>query len=270
MNFYDFKEKYNNLIYAPINLDIPKVDIDQIVKWGIDNQEKVIYEPYVESRKLFAPGQHIYSKDEWLNRNSNKFWQTYYIRAHSKWLANFDTEFPQLKKFFKSLPLVSLGACGYLYQNPSLSDVDASPAHTDEAEGLGIRLTIGEDTSGLYFHKLKPGVDPKEAKGKYVIYEGQYDPLNDYGHLKIKDRQFVINEKYLDAEKVFVNHPRKTAQLFLLTNDLAPHAVVRKNCKRLTFAFFGKTKYEERFKWKELDELISHSKQHYSQNFIYA
>jgi hypothetical protein len=269
MDFDSFVEKHKNLIYAPLDIEVPHIDVEKLIAWGIENKEKVIYEPYVYSRKKFTPGGHIYSKEEWLGRNDSKFWQTYYVRANGQWLADFDVQFPKLKKFFKTLPLTALGTCGYLYQNPNLADVDTSPVHTDEAEGLGMRLTIGQDISGLYFHKIKKGVDPKEAKGNYMVSSGSYDPLNEYNHYKIVDRNFVINETYLESEKIFATPPKKFAQLFVMTNDIAPHAAIKKDCPRVTFAFFGKSNYKERFNWQELDQMLIKSKEKYQDNFIY-
>lgn len=272
MNFDEFNEKYKNLIYAPLDIEIPYVDLQKLLDWGINNQEQVIYEPYVASIKRYRPDKQIYSKEEWLNRNQNKFWQSYYVRAESKWLAGFEKEFPALKNFFKSLPMAALGSTGFIVQNPATSDVDTSPIHTDEVAGLGMRLTIGDDISGLYFHKFKKGITKQLAATRYMHYADNNIPdlLNDYAHFKIQDRNFIINEDFLEKERIYAQPPKQRAQLYLLTNDIAPHAVELKKGPRVTFAFFGKSNYSERFYWEELDRMITVSREKFENHFIFA
>jgi len=272
MNFEAFNEKYKNLIYAPLDVEIPYVDVEKLIAWGIKNQEQVIYEPYVASIKRYRPDKQVYSKEEWLARNQNRFWQSYYIRADSKWLAGFDKEFPELKKFFKSLPMAALGSTGYIVQNPTNSDVDTSPIHTDEGAGLGMRLTIGDDVSGLYFHKFKPGITKQQAASRYMHFAENYvyDTIDDYAHFKIQDRNFIINEDFLEKERTYAHPPKRNAQLYLLTNEVATHAVELKKCPRVTFAFFGKSNYNERFYWEELDRMITVSREKFENHFIFA
>lgn len=271
MNFDVFREKYKNLIYAPLDIEVPYVDVKKLIQWGIDHKEEVIYDPYVSSIKRYKPDLEIFSKEQWLTRNDDRFWQSYYVRSNSEWLAGFDKEFPQLYKFLKSLPMVALGSVGFIVQNAERSDVDTSPIHTDEGEGLGMRLTIGEDVSGLYFHKFKKGITKKEASGRYqqLAENYVYNRLHDYGHYKIVDRNFVINTDVIESERIYAVPPKQHAQLYLLTNDVAPHAVELKKCPRVTFAIFGKSNYHERFYWQDLDHILERSKEKYNKNFIY-
>lgn len=222
--------------------------------------------------KKYRPNDPVYSKEEWLSRNDDKFWTSYYPVLEDKWLANFDILFPELVDFFTKLPLTSLGTTGYLYQNPKPCDVESSVVHTDEAKGLGIRVIFSEDPSGLFFHKIKKDVDPIEAKRNFLIIKDncEYSQLDEYGVYKIVDKNFVINEQYLEKERIFVKPPHKNKQAFILTNDLAAHAVAKRNSPSITFAWFGKRNHTERFNWDQLDTLISTAKEKYPESVIYA
>lgn len=272
MTYEEFCEKHKNLLYAPLKIELPKLDLEKFIDWSLTHRSDLVYRAYVYGREKYAPGQEILSESKWLERNQKNFWESYYPLLGNEWICNFDNLFPELIDLFNSLPLTTLGTTGYLYQNNNSLDLKSGPIHTDERSGYGIRITYSNDTHGLFFHRPKLGIDINEHAHDFMIRkdrEEYVDPLDDYGMFKVVDGEYVINDDLLDPKRIYAQPPNKTAQAFLFSNDLAPHAVIKRSSPSITFACFGKRNHKERFVWSELDKLLTASFSSYQDNFIY-
>lgn len=272
MIYEEFCSKYRNLLYAPLKISLPELDIKKFIDWSLLHRKELVYQAYVYGRQKYAPGQEILSESKWLERNQKNFWESYYPLLGDKWICNFDTLYPELVDLFSRLPLTSLGTTGYLYQNTNGLGLRSGPVHTDERQGYGIRITYSEDTSGLFFHRPKLGIDLKEHVHNLMLPKDQsetIDPLDDYGMFKVKNGDYQINEQILHSERIYAVPPNRTAQAFIFSNDLAPHAVVKRSSPSITFACFGKRDHEQRFNWSQLDKLLEESMAEYQNNFIY-
>jgi len=259
MDYDDFNEKYKNLVYAPLELDLPDLDLDKFLAYSFAHRKELIYDPYLYSMNKFSPNEPIVGLNEYLESTGKSFWITFYPWLDGKWLADFDKKFPELVDMFNKLPMPTFGALGYLYQNNEFNLTDSGPVHFDEREGLGIRITFGEDTHGIFFHRPKESLNQLDLNNFMLKKTSNIDTLDIYGEFEIKNGRYVVNENILDPTRIYAQPPNKTKQAFILTNQLAPHAVLKRKGHSITFASFGRKNHKERFYWDRLDKLLTTS-----------
>lgn len=269
MLYEEFASKYKNLIYAPLDIDLPSLDLNKFIDYSLRHRKELIYDPYCYAMTRYRPDEAKVDEITYLLSSQQSFWETYYPLLEGKWLANFDTEFPELIELFNKLPMPNFGTLGYLYQNNNFH-CDSGPIHFDQTQGIGIRITFSCDTHGLFFHKPKQPLNINQPENFMMRREvSDVNTLDDYGDALIQNGSYVINEDVLHPERIYATQTNKTAQAFILTNELAPHAVLKRKNPSITFACFGKKDHKERFYWDRLDKILSSTYLKFPNSFIW-
>lgn len=269
MLYEEFASKYHNLIYAPLDIKLPNLDLNKLIDYSLKHRKELIYDPYCYAMTRYKPKVTKVDVDSYLASSQQSFWETYYPLLEGKWLANFDTEFPELIKLFNDLPMPNFGTLGYLYQNNNF-DCESGPIHFDQKKGLGIRITFSSDTHGLFFHKPIHPLDSDQPENLMIKRKvDEINILDDYGDALIKNGSYVINEEILHPKRIYATQTNTTAQAFILTNELAPHAVLKRKNPSITFAVFGKKDHKERFYWDQLDKILTTTQEKFPNSFIW-
>ena len=225
-------EPYKNLIFVPLDLEIPTVDTNEFLKWFQEAHDKDYGTLANESDGIQLSGE--YSKSLLPAQNNKNIypWNIVYLHRHLRKTDNYDTcleRFPNIKEYIDNLPFDKNASISILRQHPGV-DVGI---HTDFDLWFGIRFyLINSSNARIFFRKAK-------------------NPTN-YRLTAFDDNGKKINwDNLVEEEKIYAKYPASRCS-FHLTCTHAVHGVEAVpedvSCSRITFFFTGKlnpTKYAE-------------------------
>jgi hypothetical protein len=222
---------YKNLIYVPLDLEIPKVDKEEFLNWFDETYAKVKESNYVdgvllnqESSKRLGPSQNNKNIYPWENVSLFK-----HYKQHTLYYQSCLLKFPTIKNYIENLPFEALSTTNILKQEPGTN----VGVHTDFDIWFGTRFyIINKSDARIFFQK---------AKYPTSIRITQYN----------NDEKRIPWDQLIHDEKIYARYPTPECS-FHLTSTHAVHGVEAVpediNCSRITFQFSGKlnpVKYAE-------------------------
>ena len=235
--FLEFPEElvpYKNLIYVPLDLEIPRVDKEEFLNWFSEIYGKTKKSNYVdgvllnqESSKGLGPSQNNKNMYPWksvsLCRNLNT--QTEHYQSCL-------LKFPDIKNYIENLPFNAVSTTNILNQEPG---TDVGP-HTDHDIWFGIRFyLINRSNARIFFQKARYPTSRRIT---------QYN----------NEEKRIPWDQLIYDEKIYARYPMPECS-FHLTSTHAVHGVEAVpediDCSRITFQFSGKlnpVKYAELLK----------------------
>lgn len=227
MNYTEFQLQYRDLLFAPLSGLSLIIDASKWREWSEDNVD--------ESRKAIrtSGGPHAEPTDG--------FWNMRFMMNQGKWLADFESLFPEVVEWISRFPMNGVSTVYALVQDNPVGS--ANYLHFDE-KVPGFRAYINAD-DGMFFRRLKnPDIIPT------------FNELNTDESLFLPDRA--------QAKSPHPNHA------FLLGNEMAPHYVeTMENSKdKITFVIQSSLPAEQSVNWDELAALLERSFVEYPEYII--
>ena len=266
MTHDDFKNKWENLIFAPLDLPVPPIELNKLIDWCDSN-------PNFERQHAEKLLGKKYSDEEWEVRNwggGYTFWQSYFVKhVMTGWDQDFLTHFPEIQKWLDTLPIKEgkRFTFGFLrqYDTETLKEKKQFPnstMHVDENASFGLRWFLNNNQNNLYFHPFS--VDNKTAMDNYIDW-----PVTENGSVKITSQGLPYpNPKYFSSKTLRVNTRKNTA--FLLGQVKAAHSIQHEITNdKFTFIVQPIGNIEHRWDWQKVDEILVKSIAKYPEEVIW-
>lgn len=266
MNHEEFKNKWKNLIFAPLNLPCPPIDVDKLTEWTNNNadHERKFYEN-IEGKPFT---DEYWEERTWGARGA--LWESYFV--HDPWqgdYGDFFDHFPDVKDWFKTLPLVEGKRLtfGFLKQRDTTvlqekNQYLSSTIHTDEVGSFGLRWFLNNQQNNLFFYPAKVEIDGVITK--------QLQRFNEAGTVLYTDDNVPLpNEDLLYPNYVKVNTRKDTA--FILGQLKAAHWIKHESSliDKYTFIVNPIGILEHRWDWTKVDAILTESIKTHPDEVIY-
>jgi hypothetical protein len=222
--FPDAFNDYKDLIYVPLDLEVPQVDEGKFLSWFETTHDADMLTGGNEVNGIQLTTEYSKALDPAKNSKNEYPWNIVYLHragGPTRNLPIFYNLFPMMRKFIETLPFDKKGIISILRQHPG---IDVGP-HTDFDLWFGIRFyLINKSNAKIFFQKAK---NPSTLRlsnwtndGKKVSWDGLIDP-----------------------EKIYATYPDPICS-FHITSTHAVHGVEAVpediECSRITFFFTGK------------------------------
>ena len=271
MTFDEFKDKYRNLIAAPLAYDPPEVDLTKLLAWAAANMDNeynlAVYHGFTGTREEFDA-----SRDSTIS-----LWDSFFLLSGkpgspSTWYNDFDKLFPEIAEFVSRMPILGEPMFGFILQKPQEINQELNPyhicrIHTDERDSFGLRLYLNSTKNRMMFYGCQEGLDIET-----IVAQG--DGTRDGFHKRDAEGQLVFRDGVPLASDKFFAEPVatkfKTADtVFIFNNFKAAHYVHHEQDNKVTFLIMGRRGVQMRYDWKKIDESLQQAMLTRGDEFLY-
>jgi len=256
MNFQEFKKKYENLVFAPLEFDPPPLDPDKLLAWTKENADFEIKE-FQEIDSSWTEEKHKSAIQE----SKFPFFSSFRVcTSRNGWNDDFVSNFPEILDWSKNLPLPKgkKFLFAWLYQHDvkvleKFKKPLCSAIHTDELSGFGLRYFLENNKNNLYFYGTKKTTADIAESATENIAHKVYHKTKD-GILQFDKNGFPLPSEDFFNKPVKVNTRKNTA--FLLGQVKAAHFIMHERSPKFTFSVQPVGKLEHRYDYTRIDKEI--------------
>lgn len=271
MNFQEFKQKYENLVFAPLELEPPPLDSDKLLAWTKENSDFELRE-FQEIDPTYTEEKHI----DMIKKCEFPLFTSFRVCTSKKgWNKDFVDNFPDIIDWSKSLPLPEgkKFLFAWLYQHDAellkkLKRPLCSSIHTDELSGFGLRFFLENNKNNLYFYGTKKTIaDITDSATENIAYKVYHKNGDGNGVLEFDENGFPVPNEHFYNKPVKVKTRKNTA--FLLGQVKAAHFIMHEHSPKFTFSVQPEGKLEHRYDYARIDKEIQAALQTRSEEFIW-
>lgn len=160
----EFLSKWGKLIFCPLDLSVPEISISTFLEWA-EGAKETDYNLFKYTTSRASLDKKIMTEEEFAQDRKYGFWSARYALSYqtvansnnteSEWANNFDKLFPDLVKFYHSLPIKKIKTIGFLIQNKSSNSPPFAPFHIDGPEMFGFRIFLNSKSKGFTMRKIQ-------------------------------------------------------------------------------------------------------------------